>query len=314
MSIRVWGWLYHTDARRRHVSKTMKIGIHVPQWGATANRADVLAVARLAEAAGLDSVWVADHIVYPLGSTSTYPGGSAPFAAEDGFLEAFTTLAAIAGATERIGLGTSVVVLPMREPLQVAKTVATLDVLSGGRMSLGVGAGWWAEEFDALGAPFERRGRRLDEQVSVLRALWRGGAVSHRGEFYDFDELVCEPVPLQVGGPPLLIGGLSPAARRRAGLIGDGWHASGSHAPTLIKGISDVRRIAREASRDDARMLFSTVADLPTEPDGARRRLLRLQELGLDHVVLSLPGNSLDETRAGIEQLAVTILPELRAA
>jgi probable F420-dependent oxidoreductase len=293
----------------------VKIGIHVPQWGPDANREGVLTVARLADDAGLDSVWVADHLVYPLRSKSTYPyrDDGVPFAAEDGFLEAFTTLAAIAGATKHVALGTSVLVLPMREPLQVAKTIATLDVLSGGRVVLGIGVGWWAEEFRVLGAQFERRGRRMDAQIAVMRALWQGGAVSRHGEFYDFDDVVCEPRPVQPGGPPVLIGGMGAAGRRRAGRIGDGWHALGSHAPTLADGMADVRRSACEAGRDERELIFSTSAGLPPDPERAARRLLRLREAGLDQVVLNVPSNSVAETCAGIEHLANAVLPELQA-
>ena len=123
----------------------MKIGLHVPQWGPDATRSGVLSVARAVEDAGLDSVWVADHVVYPLRSQSRYPyrEEGTPFAPEEGFLDAITTLGALAGATKRVLLGTSVLVLPMREPLQVAKALATLDVLSDGRVIAGVGAGWW---------------------------------------------------------------------------------------------------------------------------------------------------------------------------
>lgn len=294
----------------------MKVGIHVSQWGPNANRDGTLAVARLAEDAGLDSIWVADHVVYPLRSQSKYPyrEDGAPFAPEDGFLEALTTLAAIAGATERVRLGTSVLVLPMREPLQTAKTIATLDVLSGGRVIVGVGVGWWAEEFRALGAKFECRGCRMDEQIAILRALWRGGAVSHKGEFYEFDELACEPCPLQPGGPPLLIGGLGTAGRRRAGTLGDGWHALGSHGPALSEGMAEVRQIAQQAGRDPQELIFSTSAGLPPDPERAIRRLQRLQDIGVDQVVLNVPSNSFGEMCRGIEHLATTILPKLESA
>lgn len=294
----------------------MKVGIHVPQWGPNANREGILAVAGLAEDAGLDSLWVADHVVYPLRSESKYPyrEDGAPFTPDDGFLEALTTLAAIAGATERIRLGTSVLVLPMREPLQAAKTIATLDVVSGGRMIVGVGVGWWAEEFRALGAEFERRGRRMDEQIAILRALWRGVAVSHRGEFYEFDELVCKPQPIQHEGPPLLIGGLGAAGRRRAGMVGDGWHALGSHGPALADGMADVRQIALQTGRDPQKLIFSTSAGLPPDPERAIRRLQRLREIGVDQVVLNVPSNSFDETCRGIEHLATAILPQLETA
>lgn len=294
----------------------MKIGVHVPQWGRDATRDGVLSVARAAEAAGLDSVWVADHLVHPLRSATPYPyrAEGAPFAAADGFLEAFTTLAAIAGATEHIALGTSVLVLPMREPLQTAKTIATLDVLSEGRVILGVGAGWWEAEFAALGAAFERRGRRLDEQIAIMRALWRDGALAHRGEFYEFDELACEPRPLQPGGPPIWIGGMSPAGLHRAGRLGDGWHAIGSHDAGLLEQFAEVRRAARDAGRDEAEVGLSTSAGLPPEPERAVRRLARLQRAGIAQVVLNVPGNDADGICAAIERLGADVLPELRAA
>jgi probable F420-dependent oxidoreductase len=294
----------------------VKVGVHVPQWGQDADRAGVLTVARMAEEVGLDSVWVADHIVYPLHSDSRYPyrADGPPFAPEDGFLDAFTTLATIAGATERIALGTSVLVLPMRDPLEVAKSVATLDVLSGGRVILGVGAGWWREEFEALGAPFARRGARMDEQIAIVRALWRDGRLSgHRGH-YEYDELVSRPRPLQPGGPRMLIGGMGAAARQRAALLGDGWHALGSHDETLREGFADVLRIAREAGRDPAHLSLSTSAGLPADLHSAVRRLGRLAGAGVDQVVLNVPGNTAAETCSAIERLGTEVLPGLATA
>jgi probable F420-dependent oxidoreductase len=292
---------------------TMKVGLHLPQWGAGASRAGVLEVARAAEDAGLDSLWVADHVVHPLGAGSRYPYGDPPFAPEDGFLEALTTLAVVAGATERVALGTSVLVPTMRQPLLVAKTIATLDVLSKGRTLVGVGAGWWREEFAALGAPFERRGARMDEQLELLRALWRDGAVAHRGRFYEIDELVCEPRPVRPGGPPILVGGMGPRARRRAATLGDGWHALGSHADTLAEGFADVRRIAREAGRDERALMLSTSIALPPEPERALRRLRRLERIGVRHVVVTVPGGAAG-CLAAIELLAGSVLPEVHAA
>jgi probable F420-dependent oxidoreductase len=294
----------------------MKVGVHVPQWGPDAGREGVLSVARVAEEAGLDSVWVADHVVYPLGSQTKYPYGSGetPFAPDEGFLDAFVTLAAIAGATERITLGTSVLVMPMREPLQMAKAIATLDVLSEGRVALGVGSGWWLEEFNALGAPFTARGRRMDEQLDIMRALWRDGRLSHSGEFYDFAELVCEPRPVQAAGPPVLIGGMGPAGRRRAGRSGDGWHALGSHDESLISGFADVKRAARDAGRREDELMLSTSAGLPADTERAVARLTRLKRAGVDQVVLNVPDNTAAGIRAGIERLGDSILPQVRAA
>src|SRR5207248_3184110 len=132
------------------------------------------------------------------------------------------------GATKRIRLGTSVLVAPMREPLQLAKAVATLDVLSCGRVLLGAGAGWWKEEFAARGVDFTDRGARLGEQIGILKQLWTDVRLEHHGGFYDIGEVACEPRLIQPGGPPLLVGGMHRAARRRAALVGDGWHAIGA--------------------------------------------------------------------------------------
>jgi probable F420-dependent oxidoreductase len=294
----------------------VKIGVHVPQWGPDATRDGVLKVARTAEAAGLDSIWVADHVVYPLAGGSSYPyrDDGPPFAPDEGFLDALTTLALIAGATERVLLGTSVLVLPMREPVQLANTVASLDVLSGGRVLLGVGVGWWEQEFRALSAPFEQRGNRIEEQIEILRLLWRHGTHAFHGEFYDFDEIVCEPRPAQAGGPPILIGGMGRAGRRRAGRIGDGWHALGSHGGTLTEGFEDVRRHAREAGRDENALMLSTSAGLPDDAGQAVRRLARFADAGVGHVVLNVGANTADDICRGIEFLNATVLPEVRAA
>lgn len=292
----------------------MKFGIHLPQWGPDATRDGVLLVARTAEATGLDSVWVADHLVFPTRSESTYPyrSGGRPFEAQDGFLEAFTVLALVAGAIERIALGTSVLVMPMRHPLHVAKTAATLDVLSGGRAVLAVGAGWWKEEFAALGAHFRRRGKRFDEQIDIVRALWSHGAMEHHGEFYDFDEVVCEPRPIQPGGPPLWIGGMGLPGWRRAAQRGDAWHAVGSHADTLAEGRVQVNRLAREAARDPDEIAFSTSAGLPPNPDEAVERMVRLGRLGVGHVVMNVGGSSVRAICHAIERFADEALPVIR--
>jgi probable F420-dependent oxidoreductase len=289
----------------------VKVGVHIPQWGPEATRHGVLAVARAAEAAGLDSVWVADHLAFPIKSESTYPyrSGGTPFTAEDGFLEAFTTLAAVAGATERVALGTSVFVMPMREPVQVAKTVATLDVLSGGRVILGIGAGWWEEEFRAVGARFAARGRRLDEQIAIVRALWRDGVAEHHGEFYDFDELASLPLPAQPGGPPIWIGGMGKPGWRRAATLGDGWHAVGSHDETLREGHAEVRRLAEGAGRDPESVGLTTSAGLPPEPERAVNRLVRLARAGVHHVVLNLAEDTTAAMCAAIDRLAAEVLP-----
>jgi probable F420-dependent oxidoreductase len=277
----------------------------------------VLELARAAEVAGLDSVWVADHIVLPLQPGSRYPysrDGSTSFKPEDGFLDALTTLAVVAGATERIRLGTSVLVLPMRDPLPVAKAVATLDVLSGGRLVLALGTGWLREEFEALGVPFEGRSRRLREMVDALRELWSRGRAAAEGREVRFPEVVCEPRPLQRGGPPLWVGGTSEAALRRAAEFGDGWHAVGSRPEMLAAGRKRLAELALAAGRRAERLNFSTSAGLPADPARALERLSVLQEIGLDDVVLNLPAASLDEMRLHLDRLATDLLPALAAS
>ncbi|MCG3753952.1 TIGR03619 family F420-dependent LLM class oxidoreductase [Amycolatopsis sp. Poz14] len=291
----------------------MRIGLHLPQWGADATRAGVLEVARAAEAAGLDSLWAADHIVHPLGSASAYPyrGDGLPFSAEDGFLEAFTTLAAVAGATTRIRLGTSVFVLPMRDPVLTAKVTATLDVLSSGRLELGVGAGWWAEEFAAVSAPFAGRGERLDEQIDIVRLLWSGHPVRHAGAAFAFDEVVCRPAPHQRPGPPILVGGMGDRALRRAIERGDGWHGVGGDPDVLKKGREKLDRLCEEAGRDPRTVRLSTSTGLGEDTERLLRRLESLRGAGVGLAVLNVRQNTVPATLAALDRLAADVLPKL---
>jgi probable F420-dependent oxidoreductase len=264
----------------------MKIGVHLPQWGPLATRTGLIDVAQAVEGIGLDSVWVADHVVFPISSNSRYPyrADGVPFRPEDGFLEALTALAVVAGATERVELGTSVLVLPMRDPLMTAKVVATIDVLSGGRVVLALGAGWWEEEFRALGQQFEGRGRRFDEQIDIMRRAWSQETFAYTGEFYSFEELACTPLPTRPGGPPVLIGGLGKAALRRALTLGDGWHAVGG----TVQELAETWRTAQKDVAAEARpRLLSTSTGMPTDPDRAAQRLVDFRDAGFDNVVLN---------------------------
>ena len=294
----------------------MRVGIHVPQWGPEATRAGVLEVARAAEDSGLDSVWVADHIALPVTMSTLYPysrDGTTSFKPEDGFLDALSTLAVIAGATERVGLGTSVLVVGMRHPLALAKAVATLDVLSQGRVILAVGAGWLKEEIEALGADFATRGTRMRETVSALRRLWTAGRAGAEGTQVRFREMVCEPKPMQPGGPPIWVGGTSDAALRRAAEYGDGWHAVGSRVDLLVERRQRLEQFARGLSRDPSRLNFSTSTGLPADPALALNRLRDLKRIGVDDAILNLPADNVREMRVQIERLAVDVLPALRA-
>jgi probable F420-dependent oxidoreductase len=185
---------------------------------------DWLELTRVAEAAGFDQVSLSDHVFYPDKLDSSYPysqTGAPIFPPETPWPDVWVMTGALAAVTERITFSTHVYVLPARNPFVVAKAVGTAAHLSGGRILLGVGAGWMREEFVQLEQPFERRGARMEEQIEVLRTLWRGGMVEHHGEFYDFDRVAMAPAP--PGPVPILIGGHSEVALRRAARVGDGW-------------------------------------------------------------------------------------------
>lgn len=204
----------------------MKIGLVLPTTAPVASARAIADVARHAEMLGMDAVWVIDHIAIPrhMASRSLYtPDGTYP--SPDPPWEPLSVLAYVAAQTERIRLGTAVLVLPYRHPLTVAKTAATVDALSGGRLDLGVAPGWLAEEFGALGIDgFSDRGAMTDEHIAAMKEAWGSDPCTFHGRFYDFDELNVSPKPVQRPHPPLLVGGISDAALRRAARA-EGWLA-----------------------------------------------------------------------------------------
>jgi probable F420-dependent oxidoreductase len=208
----------------------MKIGFFAPHIGPDASRSELVRACEVAEEGGADSLWAVDHVVIPYGIETVYPYGTHQFGTgPDGPVDWWDCLSVpsfMAARTERIQIGTGVLILPYRHPLATAKAIATIDALSEGRVLLGVGVGWLRDEFDALQlTTFEARGRVMDEQIQIIRAAWTQKRPSHDGEFYRFPEVSVTPKPVQAGGPPILVGGNSPAALRRAARFGDGWHA-----------------------------------------------------------------------------------------
>jgi probable F420-dependent oxidoreductase len=292
----------------------VKFGVHVPQWGVGATRESVLSVARTIEDAGLDSLWVGDHIVYPRRGDAPYPyrREGPPFEPGDGFLEALTTLAVIAGNTDRVLLGTSVLVASMREPLLLAKTVASLDVLSGGRVILGVGAGWWREEFAALRVGFRDRYSRLDETIEILRVMWREGSGSYSGKHFHFDDVVCLPKPTSIGRPAIWIGGLGPKALERAAKYGDGWHAVGGNPERIAAGRDEIEKLARGFGRDPSGISLSTATGLKSDPEQMLQRIRGLAVIGVTHIVMSAFSQAADDLCQLIEGFATEVLPTLR--
>ena len=211
-------------------------------------------LARLAEAAGFDSVFAVDHVVLPDNYDSTYPysaTGRLPGNSSSALPDPLIWIASVAAVTTRLRFMTGVIILPQRNPFVLAKQVATLDHLSGGRFELGIGVGWLKEEFAALGVPFEWRGKRSDEYIAAMRALWAKDGASFAGEFVNFHGMSCNPKPV-AGSVPIIVGGHSEAAARRAGRLGNGFFPSiGSQVDTVP--LFDVaRRAAEAAGRDPA--------------------------------------------------------------
>lgn len=246
-------------------------------------RDQAIELARGAEQAGFESLWTVEHVVVPQGYESAYPynrSGRMAGGAEDFDIpDPLVWLSVAAGVTSTIRLATGILILPQRNPLILAKQVASLDVLSGGRVSLGVGVGWLEEEFRALGVPFEDRGRRTDEYIAVLRALWTDEIASFHGEFADFDDLYCRPLPVQ-RPVPIVVGGHSRRAARRAGALGDGFFPASASVEDLPGLVTVARRAAEDAGRDPA-ALEITMGARPS-----RDAVEPLAEAGVDRVVV----------------------------
>ncbi len=217
------------------------------------------AVAEGAEARGIGTIWVGEHVVLFEEYESRYPyadDGRIPAPPGSGLLEPLITLTYLAARTSTVRLGTAMLLLPQRNPVYVAKEVSSLDCLSGGRVDLGIGVGWLKEEFDALNVPWERRGRRTDEYLEVLRTLWVDNPSSYHGETYDLPACEMYPKPLQAPHPPIHVGGETPAALRRAARLGQGWHTFNRSPAELATGLAelDVHLESAGRSRADLRI------------------------------------------------------------
>ena len=218
----------------------MKLGICLPHYGRPIEVGRMLDVARRAEERGLDSVWVTDHVIVPEQANVIY---------REDMLDPLAVLPWLAGVTHRVALGTSVVILPYRSPIPVAKLLASVDVLSGGRLIVGAAIGWLEGEFDALGVPFKERASRSDEALELMRTLWIQEHPKIQTKRHRVQDVVVSPMPLQKPRPPLYIGGSSEAAFRRVARLGDGWHASSTNHDAFRQGADTVRRFWKEAGR-----------------------------------------------------------------
>ena len=245
-----------------------------------ANTALAVELVQAGEEAGFESAWTVEHTVIPSGYESVYPyseSGKIAGGAEDLILpDPLIWMAHMAGATERIKFGTAILILPQHSPVVCAAQVATLDYMSGGRALLGIGVGWLKEEFDAIGAPFERRGVRTDEYVAAMRALWANDCASFEGEFVQFRDTYCLPRPIN-GSVPIIVGGDTDYAARRAGRLGDGYFPA---RDTPQERIDLARRTAEECGRDpDA---LEITMPMPEDPDD----IPNMKARGVDRLVV----------------------------
>jgi probable F420-dependent oxidoreductase len=300
----------------------MEIGLHVPQVGPLATRENVERFARTADEAGYDGLWVFDHVVLQKEQQSKYPysrdgSGSLGFPPTMDFLEPLTQLAFLAAVTSRARLGTSVLVLPMRQPVLHAKIMATIDALSGGRFVLGAGVGWWKQEYEVLSVPFERRGKRMDECLQLLRQLWTEDWVNFRGEFYEAVDWTCNPKPARPDGIPIWLGGESRKQLERAGKYGDGWLATAASLPKLHEHFAVAQDAARAAGRDPAALSLAIEGAGTLRPESLEQtaeRLDQLARLGVSHAILGVHPAHMADAAPLLEQFAVKHLGGLQAA
>ena len=274
----------------------MRIGAKLPNSGPLPLQVGVPAMARTLEAAGYDSLWVSDHIVLPREMASRYPfaaDGKANWPSDTPYLDALVTLAFAAAVTERVRLGTAVLVLPLRAPVEFAKQAATVDVASGGRLELGVGAGWLAEEFEALNVPFAGRGTRMVEWMQIMRDCWSGETTERRSERYTVPaDVLCRPRPAHE--IPLLIGGHSDIALRRAGAVGDGWlgqQSAGELDPGAIATAAQrIAAAAHDAGRPAVRpRIVMRIVESLGRADVVASGLPALAAAGVDEVIVDVP-------------------------
>lgn len=284
----------------------MRLGAKLPNDGGTPLRLGVARMARALETAGFDSIWTTDHIVQPETIDSVYPfspDGRAEWAPETPWLDSIVVLSQIAAATSRVELGLAVLIAPLRHPLEAAKQLATIDVLAGGRVVAGIGAGWMREEYEALGVDFASRGRRLEEWIAIVRAAWTGRIGGFDGDHYRVPHPVrTEPTPRRT--PPLLIGGAGGPALRRAGAVADGWMGFldlATGAPEDLRApIATIRRHA--AGRPASRMAVRLGGSLEHR-DRLVPMLPALREVGVDEVVVDIDWSRPEED--AVEAVAV---------
>ena len=288
----------------------MKIGMSFLGIGPFSAPEPMTHLAQKSEQCGFESLWMADHSAIPDGHKSSCPytpdGRIPPWGEATPLNEPIAALSYIAALTSKVRLGTGVMILPQRHPFYVAKEVATLDIVSRGRALLGIGSGWCAEEFDALGLDFRQRGKRTDEALQSLRALWRDDPSTFKGAHFSFERIRSFPKPVQKGGVPILIGGHSRAAARRAARLGDGFYPvpPASFHTSEAANLGEFKRILTMFKEECAKAGRNPdEVELSTNCAPSLDTIRRYEDLGVKRVVFGPPGWERDELERALEKM-----------
>lgn len=283
----------------------MNFGIIFANTGPSTQPGYAASLATLAEEAGFESLWTVEHVVVPAGYESPYPyskDGRMPGGEDIPVPDPLIWLAYVAAVTTKIKLATGILILPQRNPAVVAKEAATLDVLSKGRLILGIGVGWLKEEFEALGVPFEDRAARTDEYAAALRAFWEQPEPTFSGRFTSFSRAKSYPKPVQMGGIPIVVGGHTPAAARRAGRLGDGFFPARGGFDVLPGLLDEMRKAAAEAGRDGDAIEVTTGGAMDVE--GAKR----YADLGVSRLVIPPLGFDIETLKRQLGQFGENVI------
>ncbi len=286
----------------------MKIGVCSANSGPYATPEGLRSVAELCEETGVESIWVSEHLV--LSDPRTPPS---PMDPEDPILDPVTALAFLAGITSSVRLGTGVIVLPLRNPLVLAKELATVDVVSRGRLSVGIGVGYVEREFAALGVPFADRGARFEEYLAAMRSIWTERHPSFSGRFVAFDRVQAHPQPVQAPHPPIVFGGYAPAVLRRAIREADGWYGWGLDPRRTARYLASLREIEDQVGRGEGLGALEITVTPPdaVDPAGAAA----YEELGVDRLNLMLPWSADgDEISSFFERVVAPLVDDARTS
>ena len=287
----------------------MKFGLMYSNAGPFAYPEGLTNLARTAEEAGVESLWTVEHVVIPVGYKSTYPydpSGKIPAPDTMPIPDPLVGLAFVAAVTKTIRLATGILILPQRHPLYVAKEVATLDVLSGGRVILGIGVGWLQEEFDALGIPFEERAGRTAEAVRAIRSLWKPEPEAFQGKYYRWAPLQSHPKPVQQPGVPIVVGGHTELSAKRAARYGDGYFPGVAEADKL--------KALMQTMRDECKRLGRKPEEIEISAGRAQLDLdavKRLRDVGVARIMIPPPAFDPDGVRQGLHKLGNEVISRL---